>query len=137
MRIDSYLHFNGNCAEAFRFYKDLFGATELRMQTWGKSPMAAQMPAERQDEIMHAHLALGSYALMGSDAGGMYQTPAGFRVAIEPDSAAEAERIFAGLSEGGVVMMPLGETFWAQRFGMLTDRFGTPWMVNYGQPTAA
>ncbi len=136
MRFDSYLHFRGNCAEAFRFYEQLFGGTGLFMMTWGESPMADQAP-DRKDQIMHAHMMVGSNHLMGADAGPMYRKPEGFRVAIEVDSDAEAERLFAALREGGEVFMDLAETFWAHRFGLLTDRFGIPWMINHSRPMPA
>ena len=137
MKFDCYLLFNGNCAEASQFYKELFGAAALNMMTWGDSPMADQMPPEKQGEIMHAQMPLGASSLMGADAGTMFQQPQGFRVAFEADSAEDAERVFAALSEGGTVFMPMSETFWANRFGMLTDRFGIPWMVNHSKPMGA
>jgi PhnB protein len=93
--------------------------------------MAAQMPPEMRDKVMHVSLEAKGATLMGSDAPPDRFKPAqGFAVSVNVDTADEAERIFAALSEGATVGMPIQETFWATRFGMLVDRFGTPWMVN-------
>ncbi|MBV9881187.1 MAG: VOC family protein [Gemmatirosa sp.] len=134
MRFNAYLNFAGQCAAAFRFYEQLFGGKIEMMQTHGESPMADQVPPEWQDAVMHVRLAVGDQVLMGSDAPpGHFRTPQGFAVSIQLADVAQAERIFAGLAEGGVQTMPLQQTFWAARFGMVTDRFGTPWMVNCEQ----
>jgi PhnB protein len=131
MQLNPYLQFNGDCAAAFRFYEQCLGGTIVMMMKAADSPMAGQMPPDQQDMIMHARLAVGDKLLMGSDAmGGGYAAPAGFNVTLGFDDPGEAERVFAALSDGGSVGMPLQETFWAHRFGMLVDRFGTPWMVN-------
>src|ERR1700761_4573378 len=137
MRLDAYLHFNGNCAEAFHFYQEQLGGTDLLMMTWGDSPAATQMPAEAHNTIMHAHITIGASHLMGSDANNMYHKPQGFRVSLDSESIEEDERLFAVLSEGGTVEMPIAEPFWAIRFGMLTDRFGIPWMINHSKPMPA
>ena len=98
------------------------------------SPMADQVPTEWRHKIMHAHLTLGDQALMGSDCPpGTYEEPKGFSVSLNLESAEEADRIFQALGEGGKVQMPIQETFWADRFGMVVDRFGTPWMINCDQ----
>jgi PhnB protein len=95
------------------------------------TPAAEHAPPEWQSEIMHARLSIGDQVLMASDSPPQYQAPMkGFSVSLNVDSIAEAERIFAAFAEGGTVGMPLQQTFWATRFGMLTDRFGTPWMIN-------
>jgi PhnB protein len=130
MKITPYLQFNGTCAEAFRFYEQCLGGRLVMMMKAGESPMAAQMPPERHDAIMHARIAVGDQLLMGSDAMQSPVAPAGFHVTLGFDDPAEADRVFAALSDGGAVQMPIQETFWALRFGMLVDRFGTPWMVN-------
>lgn len=135
MELNPYLQFDGNCAEAFRFYEQCLGGTILMMMKAGESPMAAQMPADRQNTIIHARMKVGDRILMGSDAmGGCYAKPAGFNVTLSVEKPADAERLFAALGEGGEVSMALQETFWALRFGMLVDRFGTPWMVNCEKP---
>lgn len=135
MRLDPYLTFDGTCAEAFAFYERCFGAKAGMTMRYGDSPMAEQTPPEFRNKIMHTRLDVAGVALMGSDAPpGRYARPAGTMVSIGADDPAEAERIFAALAEGGQVGMPIQETFWARRFGMVTDRFGTPWMVNCEKP---
>ena len=122
MKINTYLHFNGQCREAFRFYERVLGGRIAGLMTYGEAPMGGKdcPPAER-DQV-----------LMGSDSPPGHQAPlSGFSITINVDSDAEAERIYTALSEGGKVFMPLEKTFWAKKFGMFADRFGTPWMVNY------
>ena len=130
--MNPYLNFNGNCREALDHYQQVQGAKLLFQHKWAESPMADQAPAGDGDAIMHATLQFpdGSI-LMAADCPPDYFKPMqGFSLSVNAASVAEAERIFAGLSEGGVVTMPLEPTFWAERFGMCTDRFGTSWMVN-------
>jgi PhnB protein len=103
--------------------------------TYGESPLAGQTPPDWHGKILHATLDLGDDVLSGADAPPEhYQKPQGFSVALNVADAAEAERIFKALAEKGAVQMPLQETFWALRFGMLVDQFGTPWMINCGKP---
>ncbi|HEY9887956.1 MAG TPA: VOC family protein, partial [Candidatus Obscuribacterales bacterium] len=98
---------------------------------YGESPMAEQTPAEWHDKIIHAHLIVGGTNLMAADAPPDYFEPAkGTSVLIELPTLEEAERIFAAFAEGGTVTMPLQATFWSPGFGMVTDQFGTPWMLN-------
>lgn len=134
MQLVPYLAFNGECREAFDFYRDaLRGEIAMRM-TYGESPMHDEMPGETHGRIMHAHLVAGGASLMGADAPpGHAVGAASTCVSVHTDSPDEAERIFEALSAGGRIDMPIGETFWAQRFGMLTDRYGKPWMVNCGK----
>jgi PhnB protein len=135
MKLNPYLSFDGNCAAAFRFYEKVLGGKLAMMMTYGESPMKDQTPAELRDKVMHTRLIAGDLVLMGSDAPpGRYQKAQGIMVALGVDSAVEAERVFHGLAEKGSVEMPIAETFWAVRFGMLTDQFGTPWMVNCEKP---
>ena len=95
------------------------------------SPMADQVPADWQDKVMHGSVTVGALVLMGGDvAPDRYEPPKGFTLSIQITSTAEAERIFHELSQDGQVSMPLEQTFWAARFGMLVDRFGIPWQVN-------
>ncbi len=135
MQINPYLNFNGDCEAAFKFYQEcLDGKIEFRM-THGESPMAKFVGPEWQDKIMHISLRVGDVLLMGSDAPSEhFRKPQGFSVSIQVKDVAEAERIFHHLSQGGEVKMPIQETFWAQRFGMMVDRFGTPWMINCPKP---
>ena len=128
------LTFNGECDAAFAVYQKCLGGTVTFLLTWGDSPMADQAPAEWRDKILHATLTVGRTALSGADAlPGVYQRPQGFQVQLNLDDVAAAERIFATLEDGGQVTVPLQQTFWAQRFGAVIDRFGVPWGINCGE----
>lgn len=134
MHINPYLGFDGNAAEALRHYAQVLGG-ELTLITFRGSPVESHFPPEHLDRIMHGRLTAPGLVLMASDApGGRHQAMQGMRVSVNVDATEEAERIWNGLAEGAEVTMPLAETFWAERFGMLTDRFGTPWMVNCEKP---
>ena len=134
----THLHFKGNCSEAFKFYAATFGGRIVFSMTYGEAPGAAEGSPEVRDQIIHARLDLGDDALLGCDVPhGRYQKPQGFNVMTHAADPAHAERLFRVLSEGGTVGMPIQETFWAHRFGMCTDRFGTPWMVNCAKPAEA
>ena len=136
MRLIPYLTFDGQCAEAFRFYEKVLGGKLETLMTHDESPMAGKVPAEWGDRIMHAYLTAGDAHLMGSDAPPEhFAKPQGVHVSISLDDIPRAERIFEELSSGGTVTMPLDKTFWAERFGMLVDRFGIAWMINAGQIT--
>jgi PhnB protein len=140
MQMNTYLTFDGRCEEAFSFYARVLGGSIESMFRNGDTPVADQVPADWRDKIMHATLNLPGGVLMGSDSqpGSVPVEPAGFAISLHPKEPADAERIFAALSEGGTVQMPIQQTFWSVRFGMLTDRFGIPWMVNCEQaPQAA
>ncbi len=130
MKITAYLSFDGQCEAAFKFCTEALGGEISGLFKYGGSPMADQVPPECANQVMHATLILKDQAIMAADVPGRYETPRGFSMTIGLGDAAEAERIFEALSEGGKVKMPLQETFWAARFGMLTDRFGIPWMIN-------
>jgi len=131
MDLNPYLAFNGQCEEAFTFYARVLGAKIEMMLNHADSPMAAQTPPEWQKKIMHARLKRDGQTLMGSDAPpGRYEKPSGFFVSVGVKTPEEADRIFGELSKDGAVHMPIQETFWAKRFGMLVDKYGTPWMVN-------
>jgi PhnB protein len=131
----THLHFNGNCKQAFDFYAATLGGRIVFSMTYGEAPGAAQQAPEARDQIIHARIDLGDGALLGCDVPhGGYEKPQGFNVMANADEPGDAERLFRTLSEGGTVNMPIQETFWAYRFGMCTDRFGTPWMVNCARP---
>jgi PhnB protein len=132
MHAMSYLFFNGNCEEALKFYEKTAGAkTDGIMKNKSAPEEQARMPGS-DDLVMNAVLQIGSTTIMASDApGDWYNKPQGFRVYLETDSAAEADRIFAAFADGGSVNSPIEPTFWAERFGMVTDKFGTPWMVGF------
>ena len=133
----AYLAFDGNCAEAMRFYEQALNAKLQALMTNGQSPMAAHLPPEHHDRIMHAYLVLPNNggAVMAGDtmSGTPYEGMKGFSLALNYDTSAQAEQVFNALSVGGKVTMPMQAMFYAKRFGMLTDRFGTPWMVT-GEP---
>jgi PhnB protein len=134
MRINPYLVFGGECEAAFKFYEKCLGGKIQAMFTHGETPAAPHVPPEWQRKIMHVHLTIGDESLMGSDAPpDRYKKPQGFSVSIQIKEPAEAERVFHALAENGTVTMPIQQTFWSVRFGMLTDRFGIPWMVNCEQ----
>ncbi|SDA12329.1 PhnB protein [Nitrosospira sp. Nsp11] len=131
MQLNPYLVFNGQCEAAFKFYEERLGGKILVMLTHGSSPMAEQGPPEWRNKIMHARLTVGDAVLMGSDSPpDHFEEMKGFSVALNVEAPADAERIFHALAENGTVRMPLQETFWAARFGMLIDQFGVPWMIN-------
>ncbi len=135
MQLNPYLSFDGRCEEAFKFYEKALGGKIVAMMTYGETPMRDQSPAEFHGKIIHARLTIGDEVLMGGDAPpNHYQAPKGITVTLSNDDPAEAERMFRALSENGTVTMPIAETFWAQRFGMLVDQFGIPWMVNCERP---
>lgn len=128
--INPYLGFNGNCAEAFKFYAEVLGG-ELLLLTYAQTPMAAEFPPEMGERIIHACLSNGAQLLMGGDAPPDQSCKAeGITINLGYTDIADAERVFKALSEGGQVVMRLEKTFWADRFGMVTDRFGIPWMIN-------
>jgi PhnB protein len=134
MKIHPYLLFGGQCEEAFNFYAKALGAKIITMMTYGDSPMPEMVPADFRGKIIHATLAIGDQMIMASDAPpDRFKPPQGFSVSIEVSDPAEAERLFGALSEGASVGMPMQQTFWSPRFGMLVDQFGIPWMVNCNQ----
>lgn len=131
MQLSPYLAFNGDCEEAFKFYAKVFRGKIEAMFTHEGTPAESQVPPEWRKKIMHARLSADNAVLMGGDAPpNHYKKPQGFTVNINVADADDADRIFHELSAGGQVQMPIQETFWAVRFGMLIDRYGTPWMVN-------
>ncbi|HEV3424479.1 MAG TPA: VOC family protein [Paraburkholderia sp.] len=132
IQLNAYLTFDGTCAEAMRFYERTLGGKIEMMMTHGESPIADQVPPGSAERIMHARLAVDGHIIMASDAmvGQPYSGMHGFSLALAYPSASEALRIFDALAEGGKVGMPIQKTFWAEAFGMLVDRFGTPWLVN-------
>lgn len=131
MEITPYLSFNGQCEAAFTLYAQCLGGQVGAIFRYGGSPMADQAPADWGDKVMHATVTVGNQVFMGADImPDRYEEPKGFSLSIQITSAAEAERIFGELAKGGRVAMPLEKTFWAERFGMVVDRFGIPWLIN-------
>jgi PhnB protein len=135
MQVNPYLLFRGQCEAAFKFYADCLGAKIEAMMTHEGTPAAEQVPPEWRKKILHACLRLGDTLLMASDCPpDRYEKPQGFSVTLQIKQPAEAERVFHALAEKGSVQMPIQETFWAARFGMLVDQFGIPWMINCELP---
>jgi PhnB protein len=132
MQWNPHLAFDGRCKQAFEFYERCLGGKVVAMVGYADMPNAQDLPAAMHGRIMHARIVLGDQVLMGCDAhpGIPYEGIRGCDVAVQVKTADEAERLFAALSEGGTVQMPIGETFNCVRFGMLTDRFGVPWMIH-------
>ncbi len=137
MQINAYLNFPGTCEEAFTFYQQVLGGKIDGLFRHAGTPMEAHVPPEWAQKIMHIRLVAGDSELMGSDtppgmgAGGAAKR---FCMSIGLTDTEEAKRIFAALTEGGSVQMPIGPTFWAAMFGMGVDRYGIPWMVNCEAP---
>jgi PhnB protein len=133
-QVNPHLHFNGQCETAFKFYEQCFGGKIEYMSAHAGTPVEAHVPPEWRDKILHATLRVGGGILMGCDVPpDHYQQPKGFSVSIQTKDPADAERIFNVLAENGKIGMPLQQTFWSVRFGMLVDRFGIPWMINCEQ----
>lgn len=134
MKMTPYLGFDGNCREAFEFYAAIFGGNIEMILTYGESPMRDKMPASAHNRVMHASLVVDGELLMGGDAPpGQYAKQQGMMIALDIADTGKAKRVFDALAEGGQVNMPFEETFWVERFGMVVDRFGTPWAVNGGK----
>ena len=131
MSVTPYLFFQGNCAEAMRFYEKTLGG-ELRVMTYADGPADQMPPNVDRNAVMHSHLQLKDGAILASDdmPGSQSKGMTGFFVSLGYPSTEEAKRIFQALSDGGQVVMPIDRTFWTDAFGMLIDRFGTPWMVS-------
>ncbi|MEM1308375.1 MAG: VOC family protein [Cyanobacteria bacterium P01_H01_bin.153] len=131
MKLIPYLNFDGDCEAAFQFYEQIFGGKIGDKMIYGGSPMEADVPSEWHSKIMHTSLQVGDQEIMGADVPPNYfEEPKGTGISIQIDDADQAEQIFQAFAENGTVTMDIQETFWAKRFGMVTDQFGTPWMVN-------
>jgi PhnB protein len=131
VQINPYLHFNGNCGEAFTFYERCLRGKIEMMHTYGDSPMKDQVPPDMHKRVMHVHLVADGQSLFGSDTPhATVETVQGMSVSLGVPSLEDGQRIFRELSQGGSITVPFEKTFWSPGFGMVTDRFGTPWMVN-------
>lgn len=131
MQINPYLNFSGNCEEAFTYYAKVLGGKIEDIIRFEGTPMADHVPPEHRNKVMHASLDVDGDILMGSDAPpDRYSKPGGFSVSLQFDDAAKAEQVFHALADKGTVGMPIQKTFWAERFGMCTDQFGIPWLIN-------
>ena len=137
MHLNSHLHFNGQCEEAFKFYEKCLGGKIDGLFRYEAAPGAAveNVPSGWGSKVMHAQITIGDQKLMGMDAPpDRFQKPQGFHVNIGVKDVAQGKQIFEALSENAHVIMPFGPTFWSPGFAMFTDRFGIPWMVNVEQP---
>lgn len=132
MTLSIYLNYPGHCEQAFRFYERHLGATISMLQRHGQQPDPSRLPAEWETKVLHARMELGGTAVMGADVPGAEPMRSAYLTLTAP-KAVEAERLFALLSEGGQIFMKMEETFFAKRFAMLRDRFGTSWML-LGEP---
>jgi PhnB protein len=130
MQVNPYLSFNGTCEAAFKFYEQCLGAQPGAIFRYAGTALAHQVPADWQDKVMHGSVTIGNVVLMGGDVADGHEEPKGFSLSLQIKSITEAERIFHELGQDGRVTLPLAETFWAARFGMLVDRFGIPWLIN-------
>ena len=131
MQVNPYLTFSGNCEAAFKFYEQCLGGKIEAMMTHEGTPMENQVPPAWRKKIMHARLSVGDTVLMGSDGPPDSKNEIkGFSMSVTLKDTAQAERTFNALAEKGTVQMPIQETFWSSRFGMLVDQFGVPWMIN-------
>lgn len=135
MQLNPYLLFDGKCEQAFKFYEKVLGAKIEAMMPHEGSPMADKVAPEWRKKIIHARIKIGDTVLFASDAPpDRHEAMKGFSVCLGFDTPADAERAFSALAENGTVRMAIQETFWAARFGMLVDQFGTPWMINCEKP---
>ena len=133
MQVAPYLFFDGRCEEAIAFYREVLGAEVTMLTRFKDSPQphqAGMIPPGAEDKIMHADIRIGDTKVLASDGGcGGQPNFQGFALSLTLSDEAEADRLFAALSDGGQVRMPLGKTFFSPRFGMCADRFGVAWMV--------
>ncbi len=136
---NTYLNFNGNCEEAFNFYKSVFGGEFTYIGRFGEMPQSEEykVPEADKNKVMHVSLPIGTSILMGSDCGGewapTFKQGNNFSVSITATSKEEADKIFNALSLVGQITMPMNQTFWGDYFGMLTDKFGINWMMSFNE----
>jgi PhnB protein len=131
MQLATYLSFRGQCEEAFRFYERALGGKLGDIFRYEGSPMADQAPPGWGDKVMHGSVTIGNQVLMGSDVTPEdYEAPKGFSLSLQIDNSDDAETMFGALAQDGRVVMPLEKTFWAERFGIVVDRFGIQWLIN-------
>ena len=138
MSLNTYLTFDGNCREAFEFYRSVFGGDFSEFHAFAEAPADMSVPEAEKDRIMHVSLPIGSSVLMGSDScssfGPAPVVGSNFSISIVGQSKEHCDETFAKLSEGGTVKMPMAETFWGAYFGMWTDKLGINWMINFELP---
>jgi PhnB protein len=128
MQLHTYLNYGGDCEDAFRFYEQHLGGKITMLMRHGEQPTPSQLPPDWNGKVLHARMSLGGTELLGADIPA-YQPMRSAYLSLAVDSNEDAERVFALLSDGGQLFMPMQETFFASRFAMLRDRFGTSWML--------
>jgi PhnB protein len=133
MQLKTYVNFPGTCAEAFRFYEKHLGGKIGMMMTHGQAPDQTLAKPEWRDAVLHARIAVGGTELMGADIPNAQPVRSAY-LSLAVDSDGEAERILSALADGGRVLMPMEETFFASRFGQVQDRFGINWMILHERP---
>jgi PhnB protein len=134
-KVNPYISFNGNAEEAFTFYKSVFGGDFETVMRWGDNPQCAEMSDADKNKVMHIAINVGDSVIMGSDHvggpdGEPFKPGNNFTIAIAPDGRGDADRLFAGLSAGGRVFMPMTDMFWGGYFGSFSDKFGIRWLIN-------
>lgn len=136
--INTYLTFNGNCEEAFNFYKSIFGGDFGFVGRFSNMPEKYKVKEEDANRIMHISLPMGDTVLMGSDSldsnDAALVQGTNFSISVAADSTEEADKVFQALAEGGKVIMPMADTFWNAYYGLVIDKFGIKWMMNYDKP---
>lgn len=133
MSLSTYLTFDGNCREAFEFYRSVFGTEFVVLTTFAEAPGDMEVPDAHRDKVMHVTLPIGSSVLMGSDndpSGPPVVVGNNFSISVDTEGRQESDDLIGKLSAGGTVSMPMQETFWGSYFGMCTDKFGVNWMVS-------
>ena len=138
MTLSTYINFNGNCREAFEFYRSVFGGEFDVMETFRNGPSDMGMPEDELDNIMHVSFPIGSSALMGSDIPSIFGPPVtqgnNFSISYGATSREESDDLFGKLAKGGTVSMPMQDMFWGSYFGSCTDKFGINWQINFELP---
>ena len=138
MKLHTYLNHGGNCEEAFRFYEQHLGAKIFMIMRHGELPDPSSVAPDWKNAILHARIRLGDTILMGADIPPeRFQPMRSAYLSLTVESSEEAERIYTLLTDGGQIFMPMQETFFAFRFGMLRDKFGTSWMILHERPQVA
>ena len=131
LEVSAYISFNGDCEAAFQYYEEVLGAKPGLLFRYADSPMIDVVPEGWGNRIMHGSIRIGGKLLEGADVPpDRYEKPQGFSLALNVPNPDEAERLYEKLGEGGKVMYTIAKTFWSERFGMVVDRFGIPWMIN-------
>jgi PhnB protein len=138
MRLNTYLNYGGNCQEAFRFYEKHLGTKIIMLMTFDQQPDPKNVPPGWEKKVMYCRMKIGDTDIMGSDVpGDRFQSMRSAYLSLSVDTIQDAERIHGLLAEGGEVFMPMQETFFAHRFSMLRDKFGTSWMIIHERPAQA